>query len=136
DHVLALLPFEPPLMQAAGMSCDFVGHPAATEPEVPADDIATLRESLGLGERQRLVCLLPGSRLSEIRRLMPVFLETARRLSAGRPDLAYVLPLAGAYLAASVQAAIAGSGVQVALLTPGDDAAKRAAFAASAAAIA
>ena len=29
DHVLALLPFEPPLMQAAGLSCDFVGHPIA-----------------------------------------------------------------------------------------------------------
>jgi lipid-A-disaccharide synthase len=30
DHVLALLPFEPPYMEAAGMSCDFVGHPAAS----------------------------------------------------------------------------------------------------------
>ncbi|MDO5704817.1 MAG: lipid-A-disaccharide synthase, partial [Paracoccus sp. (in: a-proteobacteria)] len=29
DHVLALLPFEPPYMRAAGMSCDFVGHPIA-----------------------------------------------------------------------------------------------------------
>ena len=33
DHVLALLPFEPPYMQAAGMTCDFVGHPVAAEPE-------------------------------------------------------------------------------------------------------
>ena len=32
DHVLALLPFEPPLMQAAGMTCDFVGHPVVAEP--------------------------------------------------------------------------------------------------------
>ena len=31
NHVLALLPFEPPYMERAGMSCDFVGHPAATE---------------------------------------------------------------------------------------------------------
>ena len=33
DHVLALLPFEPPYMEAAGMSCDFVGHPVAAEPQ-------------------------------------------------------------------------------------------------------
>ena len=33
DHVLALLPFEPPYMQAAGMTCDFVGHPVAAEPQ-------------------------------------------------------------------------------------------------------
>jgi hypothetical protein len=32
DHVLALLPFEPPFMEAAGMTCDFVGHPAASLP--------------------------------------------------------------------------------------------------------
>ena len=32
DHVLALLPFEPPYMEAAGMTCDFVGHPVAAEP--------------------------------------------------------------------------------------------------------
>ena len=32
DHVLALLPFEPPYMEAAGMTCDFVGHPVTTVP--------------------------------------------------------------------------------------------------------
>ncbi|MGL5008239.1 MAG: lipid-A-disaccharide synthase, partial [Paracoccaceae bacterium] len=32
DHVLALLPFEPPLMAAHGMTCDFVGHPVVAEP--------------------------------------------------------------------------------------------------------
>ncbi len=32
DHVLAILPFEPPLMRAAGMTCDFVGHPIVAEP--------------------------------------------------------------------------------------------------------
>ncbi len=37
DHVLALLPFEPPYMAAAGMSCDFVGHPVVAEPV--ADDV-------------------------------------------------------------------------------------------------
>ncbi|MGC1487428.1 MAG: lipid-A-disaccharide synthase, partial [Albidovulum sp.] len=39
DHVLALFPFEPPYMQAAGMTCDFVGHP------IVADECATEAEA-------------------------------------------------------------------------------------------
>ena len=43
DHVLAILPFEPPLMQAAGMTCDFVGHPVVAEPlSTPAEAAAFL----------------------------------------------------------------------------------------------
>ena len=42
DHVLALLPFEPPLMQGAGMSCDFVGHPVVSEPVASADEAQAL----------------------------------------------------------------------------------------------
>ncbi|MFN4129303.1 MAG: lipid-A-disaccharide synthase, partial [Paracoccaceae bacterium] len=40
DHVLALLPFEPPYMSAAGMSCDFVGHPVVAEPLASAEERA------------------------------------------------------------------------------------------------
>ena len=43
DHVLALFPFEPPLMQAHGMDCDFVGHPVVAEPVATADDAAAFR---------------------------------------------------------------------------------------------
>lgn len=76
DHVLALLPFEPPYMQAAGMSCDFVGHPIAARPK-PAPDPA-LKARFG----ERVLCLLPGSRASEIARLGPTFAEVARRTGA------------------------------------------------------
>jgi len=40
DHVLALLPFEPPYMIEAGMTCDFVGHPAATLPQASPEEVA------------------------------------------------------------------------------------------------
>ena len=43
DHVLALLPFEPPYMEAAGMDCDFVGHPVVAEPLATEAEIAMLR---------------------------------------------------------------------------------------------
>ena len=92
DHVLALLPFEPPYMEAAGMSCDFVGHPIAGQPEATAAEKAAFRARLGIAPEQPLLLLLPGSRRGEVTRLAPVFAEVGRRLRAKRPDLALVAP--------------------------------------------
>ncbi|HGG63156.1 MAG TPA: lipid-A-disaccharide synthase, partial [Rhodobacteraceae bacterium] len=47
DHVLALLPFEPPLMQAAGMGCDFVGHPVVSEPQATPEQAQDFRARHG-----------------------------------------------------------------------------------------
>ncbi|MFT3972026.1 MAG: lipid-A-disaccharide synthase [Amaricoccus sp.] len=92
DHVLALLPFEPPYMTAAGMTCDFVGHPAATLPQAGADEVAALREELAIAPGQPVLALLPGSRRGEVSRLAPVFTEVARRLRAAEPTLAVIVP--------------------------------------------
>ena len=56
DHVLALLPFEPPFMHAAGISCDFVGHPVVAEPRASAAEAAAFRETYMIGPDQPLVC--------------------------------------------------------------------------------
>lgn len=93
DHVLALLPFEPPYMEAAGMTCDFVGHPAVAAPQASAAEIAALRAEFGVGDR-RLLVVLPGSRRGEVTRLAPVFAETLRRLRAADPNLAAIVPVA------------------------------------------
>lgn len=94
DHVLALLPFEPPYMEAAGMTCDFVGHPVAAEPQASAAEVAALKAELAIGEGQPVLALLPGSRRGEVGRLAPVFAEVARRLRARMPDLAVIVPAA------------------------------------------
>ncbi|MCL3880677.1 lipid-A-disaccharide synthase [Marivita sp. GX14005] len=131
DQVLALLPFEPPYMEAAGMRCDFVGHPVVTDPVANADEAAAFRKAHGL-ENAPLALLLPGSRRSEVSRLMPVFGKVAARLQAARPDMRFVLPAAPNVAQMVAQAADAWP-VQPVLL--GSDAkdqdAKRAAFAAS-----
>jgi lipid-A-disaccharide synthase len=85
DHVLALLPFEPPLMTAAGMSCDFVGHPVVAEP------LATKAEAASL-QGDPLVLCLPGSRRGEILRLAPRMGETLTALHARHPGVKAVLP--------------------------------------------
>lgn len=94
DHVLALLPFEPPYMTAAGMSCDFTGHPVIERARPDEAACAALRASLGIGDRPMLV-LLPGSRGGEVRRIAPPFGEVLAALQARVPGLAAVVPAAG-----------------------------------------
>jgi lipid-A-disaccharide synthase len=92
DHVLALLPFEPPYMEAAGMSCDFVGHPVVAEPQASADETAAFRAAHDIAPDAPLLLVLPGSRRSEITRLAPVFGQAIAPLLAAQPDLCVVLP--------------------------------------------
>ncbi|WP_226781065.1 lipid-A-disaccharide synthase [Oceaniglobus trochenteri] len=93
DQVLALLPMEPPLMRAAGIRCDFVGHPVVTEPQADAAARDAFRQAHGIGAAP-LLLVLPGSRNSEVGRLLPIFGETVARLARLRPDLRIVVPAA------------------------------------------
>ncbi|MES2844553.1 MAG: lipid-A-disaccharide synthase [Pseudomonadota bacterium] len=86
DHVLALLPFEPPLMTAAGMTCDFVGHPVVSEPLATPDQVALMQ---GDGP---LILTLPGSRRGEVARLAPVIGGTLARIKAAHPKARVALP--------------------------------------------
>ncbi|MEX0970914.1 MAG: lipid-A-disaccharide synthase [Paracoccaceae bacterium] len=139
DHVLALLPFEPPYMQAAGMSCDFVGHPIAAEPKATPEAVAGLRKQLGIAAGTRILTLLPGSRAGEVARLAPIFAETARLLVEKHPNLVPLVPAARPNLVAPLRAAFAGTNAII--LPPLADydayeAQKRTVFAASSAALA
>lgn len=92
DHVLAILPFEPPYMQAAGMSCDFVGHPVATEQVAGPDQAALFRNVHGIAPDAPLVLCLPGSRRSEVARLGARFDEALIRLRDRVPEIRVALP--------------------------------------------
>ena len=92
DHVLALFPFEPPYMEAAGMSCDFVGHPVVAERRGTADEAAAFRDTHAIGPDQPVLLCLPGSRKGEVSRLAPRFEEAIARLRDREPDLRVVLP--------------------------------------------
>jgi len=111
DHVLALFPFEPPLMQAAGMACDFVGHPVVAEPVARADEAA----ALGKGT---VVLVLPGSRKGEVSRLADRFGKAAELIAAAIPDVEFVLPTTRG-VHELVQGRVAGWNVPVRVLPPG-----------------
>ncbi len=90
DHVLALLPFEPPYMQAVGMDCDFVGHPVVSEPVATAAEATAFRALLAT--QGPVILTLPGSRRSEVTRLMPVFAATLARIAQTHPTARVVIP--------------------------------------------
>ncbi|AGI67994.1 lipid-A-disaccharide synthase LpxB [Octadecabacter antarcticus 307] len=81
DHVLALFPFEPPYMEAAGIACDFVGHPVAAEPPVTADEIDAFKAKFDITQMP-VLSILPGSRRSEITRLGGTFNASFERVAA------------------------------------------------------
>ncbi len=93
DQVLALLPFEPPFMQAAGMRCDFVGHPVVSEPVATDAQGLAFRTAHDLGDAP-LLMVLPGSRRSEIGRLGERFGAVVAQIVAQRPDMRVVIPAA------------------------------------------
>src|SRR5262249_47539563 len=132
NHLLALLPFEPPYFAAAGLPCTYVGHPALETMEgVP--DGAGFRRRHGIPGDARGLLLLPGSRASELRRLMPDFVATVRVLASRHPDLHVVLPSVGPVAAMAAEGARA-CGAPVTLTV--EPAEKRDAFAACDAALA
>ena len=122
DHVLALLPFEPPYRQAAGMSCDFVGHPVVAEARASTAEVAALKARFP----GRIMLALPGSRGGEIARLAPRF---GAALAQVVPDGMQVLVPSVASQADAMRAEVARWKVSAHVLT--DKIEKRAAFAAA-----
>lgn len=93
DLMLAIFPFEEAFFARHRVPVRYVGHRLADElPLHPDTDAA--RAALGLPEAGRWLGLLPGSRVSEVRRLGPVFIDTASWLRRALPDLAFAAPMA------------------------------------------
>ena len=103
DEVLCLFPMEPPLYQAAGGRARFVGHPLAQTLPLVADRQAA-RARLKLESWQPVFALLPGSRVSEIDYMAPLFLQAAQRIRAEEPDAVFLLPYATAATRTRLQA--------------------------------
>lgn len=80
DHLLCLYPFEPPYFEKYDLKSTFVGHPVADEPFKKSK-----RDS-------NLLCVLPGSRRSEIETLLPIFQKTVGLLREKFSDLKVVIP--------------------------------------------
>jgi lipid-A-disaccharide synthase len=114
DRMLCILPFEERFYEGTGVSARFVGHPFA-ERALPGD-VASYRTALGLPSGRTIVALLPGSRRSEIARILPPMLEAAERIRALHPVVQFVIPVALTLSEESLRPALARhSGLDVRL---------------------
>lgn len=91
DLLLALLPFEPPFFEKYGLKTVFVGHPAIERASLMQGG-AELRSKLGIASDAPLLAVLPGSRSSEIRFILPVFRAAVAQIAKRVPGLVTVLP--------------------------------------------
>lgn len=112
DHLLTLLPFEPPYFEPHGLACTFVGHPAVAEAE-PGDG-AGFRARHDIPADAPLLAVLPGSRLGEVGRLLPVFGAALASLAGRVPGLRAAVATVPA-VAETVAAAAAGWPLPVAI---------------------
>ena len=94
SHMLVIFPFEENIYRNAGVPVTYIGHPLAEvipmEPDMPA-----ARARLGLKQDARVVAILPGSRMGELKHNGEGFLAAARLLKQREPGLQFVTPMAG-----------------------------------------
>ncbi len=111
SHMLVIFPFEAEIYADAGIPATYVGHPLAEViPWEPDQEAA--RAALGIGRDARVLAILPGSRLSEIKCNARAFVEAAALLKRRDPALQIVVPMAGEPQGAYFEQLISEAGLQ------------------------
>ena len=94
EHMMVIFPFEEAIYTKAGIPVTYVGHPLAEViPMDPDQDAA--RDALGIERNARVVTILPGSRMSELKYNTRAFVETAAQLKKRDPKVQFIVPMAG-----------------------------------------
>nr|WP_281242555.1 lipid-A-disaccharide synthase [Rhodospira trueperi] len=104
DHLMTLWPFECAYFSPLGLACTHVGH-AVIESGADRGDGAAFRQRHGIAADVPILVVLPGSRRTEVGRLLPIFRAAVERLAADRPGLRVVVPTV-ATVADTVEAAL------------------------------
>ena len=122
DEVLALLPFEPAVHERlGGPHCTYVGHPLIERmDEIASVDTAALATRLGIAPGRDVLVVLPGSRRSEVERLLGAFGETVRLLAKTGSAFDVILPTVP-HLREQVEAASRTWGVSFHVVDGGKD---------------
>lgn len=94
DKMIVIFPFEQELYQKAGIDVSFVGHPFMdiTAGIKDKDKKETIRQ-LGFSQDKPVIGILPGSRIQEVDRLLPLMLEAAKKIIRRVPEAQFILPL-------------------------------------------
>tara|TARA_B100002019_G_scaffold280907_1_gene284372 strand:- start:121 stop:1092 length:972 start_codon:yes stop_codon:yes gene_type:complete len=106
DLMLTLFPFETAIYDEFDIPAICIGHPLADQIGFE-NKTAGARQILGLSQSEQVVALLPGSRVSEIERLAPIFFAAAVKTLRSMPKLRFLIPCSGAESRACIERALA-----------------------------
>ena len=112
SKMAVILPFEVEMYHQKGFGVNYVGHPLLDMVKLNYSKQES-RKKFGLSEDKITIGILPGSRTSEVRILMPELLRAAQILKREMPDLQFILPLADTLEETSVTEIISGFNVDV-----------------------
>jgi lipid-A-disaccharide synthase len=115
ERMLCILPFEEEFYRSRGVRARYVGSPVAEQVPAPAEP-EVFRRALGLDPARPTLAVLPGSRESELKRLLPPLVESAALLARERPRLQIVVPVAPGMRAERIAEAFSSQGLQPALV--------------------
>ncbi len=118
DRLLCILPFEPKYFTAHGLQADFVGHPIAWQHRARGNG-ESFRIKHHIPTEAVVLCMMPGSRHSELLRHLPIFRESVVRLRKSIPSLQIIMPT-NENIALHVQTAIQDWPVPVTLVEDAD----------------
>jgi lipid-A-disaccharide synthase len=93
NHMCVIFPFEKTLYEQAGVPVSFVGHPLAGN-VIPQLSKEEAFQKFNLKQQHKVIGIFPGSRKSEIQRLLPIFLSAATLIHQQMPNTQFILPLA------------------------------------------
>lgn len=94
SHMLVIFPFEEEIYRKAGVPVTYIGHPLAEMIPLQPDQAAA-RRALGLPDDVRVITVMPGSRMGELKYLAAPFIGAVKLLAQRDPDLRFVVPMVG-----------------------------------------
>jgi lipid-A-disaccharide synthase len=111
SHMLLIFPFEEEIYRLAGVPATYIGHPLAEQ--IPLQpDVAGARRQLGIPEDARVVTVMPGSRMSEIKHLTEAFAGAVKLLAQRDRSVRFIAPMAGERQKAYFMELLAKAGLQ------------------------
>ncbi|HEU4776752.1 MAG TPA: lipid-A-disaccharide synthase, partial [Telluria sp.] len=111
SHMLVIFPFEEEIYRQAGVPVTYIGHPLAEMIPMQPDQ-AQARQALGLPQDVRVITVMPGSRMGELKYLAAPFIAAVKLLVQRDPDLRFVVPMAGERQRAYFSELVAAAGLQ------------------------
>jgi lipid-A-disaccharide synthase len=112
DVMVVILPFEVDFYKRHGIKAHFVGNPLVNKAQVTMTK-HNAQQKFGLNPKRKTVGLFPGSRLSEIKRILPVILEAARLIKEKFPDVQFIMPLASSLTMDDLKPYITASTIEI-----------------------